>query len=140
MSGSNWKHLNLVVCILVISCSSPKHQVSENELESEKSEYIKTNPLYTSLSGKYMVEVDDYENGLDSEIYSLKDDGTATWEHRSKAANGSTQTNVKKDGYWSATEEKIEIFINGNSGTISERFTLEHGTYRSESRILKKSN
>lgn len=118
----------LLLVLISFSCSNSSNTPS---LSSD-------NPFMLKYSGGYIVEVKGVPNTDEGELFVLHQNGQAKWLWI-EVQNGQSEIKSEKTGSWTATEDKITITINGNSGLITETYNLIEDKFINGDRSLKKS-
>lgn len=118
------KNLSIVSILLLASCLGPAPK--KKNVEPEKSIKVDTASMVL-LSGKYKVLLMSDSNPTDTEVFTLREDGAASWAYINDYGRNSEKVEDTKKGKWYSNNDTIVIELKGNSGPI-------------ESTYIKKSN
>lgn len=119
--------LAITSLIIIYSCESTKTNThvssKDSSVENINNQYIE------EYAGGYQVEVKNVSSHNSTEIYILRNDGSAKWMYILNDGNGGANVDSEKEGKWEATKNSITIEIKGNTGLITERFDLKNGEF-----------
>lgn len=111
---------------------APVHSPSSSVSNHANPAPVQEQDFVAKYAGTYYIKVDGVPDGKNAEIYFLGADGRADWMF----TDGINKT--VKSGKWYATENIININIQGNSGLITETYQLKNGIWKTGSRYLDK--
>ena len=120
------------ISLLITSCDSNNSEIKENS----------HNKYLATYSGGYTIEILGYSSDDDVEAYALHENGKAKWMLIVNDGYGDAKIMSEKSGVWIASEGKIKITIQGNTGSIVEEYVLKNGNFvntLSEDRYLKRT-
>ena len=111
---------SLLVALFFISCTNtyqPKYKVVDDS------------PYLNKYAGRYTIQVKGMPSTNEREDYALAPNGHATWVRIINDRSEGNKTQQQKTGTWTATQNKITISIQGNTGTIVEKYNLTDGQF-----------
>ena len=129
-----------ILLIMFSNCSSDNRNENQN-INATHTEV--NNPYIKKYASGYTIEVKGIKSQTEVEAYALTENGEAKWLWIEKDGHGGAVLKQKKTGTWTATENKISIKIQGQSGPITEEYVLQNGKFvstLSNDRYLKISN
>lgn len=128
----------ITVIIVIVLFSFFSYQKNKNtSTQKPKSDYV-FNQYLSEFSGGYMINVTGEIKGNETEMYVLHSNGNAEWMWIEVHA-GATKILSKKTGTWTAAATSVLINIQGNTGTISEKYTFSDGKFINGDRYLVKT-
>jgi len=115
-----------IFLLVFLNCSNE----NKTKNKSLKTTNIETaNPYLKKYASGYTIEVKGVKSPNDVEAYALTENGEAKWLWIENDGKGGAVIKQKKTGTWTATETKISIKIQGNSGPITEEYILRNGIF-----------
>ena len=127
--------------LIVFSNCSSDNRTKNQSLNTTPTEAY--NPFLKKYASGYTIEIKGIKSQSDIEAYALTENGEAKWLWIENDGQGGAVLRQKKTGTWTATENKITIKIQGQSGLITEEYVLLNGIFVntiSNKRYLKISN
>jgi hypothetical protein len=115
----------------------PKEFYKEKEIPIKPKENFKP-----KFAGSYTIETKGYPSYKYIEVYALNENGKASWLYIFNDGKGGVNVKSEKSGYWVADKKGITVIINGNTGVISETYTLKNNVLtniENSERSLKKT-
>ena len=132
--------LTSTLLIIFSNCSSD-NKTNNQSLQTTHIEAY--NPHLKKFASGYTIEVKGIKSKSEVEAYALTENGEAKWLFIENDGHGEAVLTQKKTGTWTATEDKITIRIQGQSGLITEEYVLQNGIFvnaLNNDRYLKISN
>src|SRR5690606_39157978 len=111
------KYFGLLIVILascLYSCSN--HNSATHSVGRSATAASDSSPFIKEYAGGYMIEVNDAPSNQNAEGYALRTDGTAKWMWIINDGSGGANIQSEKSGTWTASDGRIIVSINGNSG------------------------
>lgn len=123
--------------ILLSNCLTDKKNDIDSIIEKTESDIQKLNVGKTEdilkkdnfkseFAGSYTIEIRGLSSAHDVEVYALNENGGASWLWIQNDGNGGANVQDRKTGTWIATENRITVDIQGNTGVISETYELKN--------------
>jgi len=120
--------LGFILIITIIARIVNKPEPISNSPKSQYKDYY-TDEYTAKYAGGYTVELAEGNSETMVEAYVLRTDGSASWLWIEYLGEGKAKTNSEKKGFWSATENEIDISIQGSTGLITEKYKRNASGY-----------
>jgi hypothetical protein len=124
--------------LIIFSNCSSDNKTKNQSLNTTSIEA--NNPYLKKYASGYTIEVKGITSKSEVEAYALTENGEAKWLWIENDGHGEAVLKQKKTGTWTASENKITIKIQGNSGLITEEYVMLNGIFVStvsDDRYLK---
>ena len=129
MHRNTW--IALILGLLIVLLLLGKARKQQTVPKPSPAPAAVVNTFVTQYAGVYTVALIESSSDEAREVYELKEDGTAKWMWIVPDAEQGVKVDYEKTGAWTASEGRIEISVQGNSGMITEVFELRSGSFYS---------